>query len=164
MVILLLVGIAMQVAVFPNFRLFGAQPNVVLVIAILVGVIDGPVEGAVIGFAGGLMSDMVGSQVVGAGAFSLAVTAFSAGVLKNFFVTYSILLPMFLTFVLGLFEQAVYYSVLVVLGQDLLPVLRMRYMLPASGYDVLLVLVLYPLMGRLRFPDRTDSQLLMGGS
>ena len=42
-----------QLSVLPQFKLLGVQPDLILVVAIVVAVQDGPVAGAVVGFAGG---------------------------------------------------------------------------------------------------------------
>lgn len=150
----------LQVSVLPQFKLFGVTPDLILVIAVVVAVQDGPIEGALVGFFGGLLQDVASLQVMGVGAFSKALAAFMAGMLKDIFMTYSILLPVLLVFMASLFEQSLHQFALAVLGQDQLPPFRVVPVLAASLYDVLAVFVFYPVMKRLRFMDRDDSMPL----
>jgi rod shape-determining protein MreD len=146
-----------QVAVLPQFKLFGVQPDLVLVVAIIVAVQDGPVSGALVGFFGGLLQDLASPQVMGVSALSKALTAFLAGSLKDLFMTYSILLPVLLVFFLSIFELSVHQAVLVVLGQEQLPPFEVGMIVATAFYNTLLGLVVYPLLRRFSFPDKEDS-------
>jgi len=150
----------LQLSVLPQIRLFGVTPDLILVIAVVVAVQDGPVEGAVVGFLGGLLQDVASLQVMGVGAFSKALAAFAAGMLKDVFMTYSILLPVLLVFLASLFEQSLHQLALGVLGQDRLPPFRFVPVVASALYDVLAVFVFYPLLRRLKFEDRDDSMPL----
>lgn len=152
-----LLAFILQLAVLPQFKLLGATPDLILVIAVVVAVQDGPIEGALVGFFGGLLQDLVSPHVMGVGAFSKALAAFLAGILKDFFMTYSILLPVLLVFMMSLFGQSLHQATLAMLGQEQLPPFRAGTVLASSLYDVLAVFVIYPVMKRLRFPDREDS-------
>jgi rod shape-determining protein MreD len=150
----------LQLSVMPQFKLLGVQPDLILVVAIVVAVQDGPVAGAVVGFLGGMMQDIASPQVMGVSALTKTLAAFLAGVLKDFFMTYSILLPVLLVFFLTFFEILLHQGVLVVLGQEELPPLRAGIVFAAALYNVLAVLVIYPLLRRFRFPEKEDSLLL----
>jgi len=149
----------LQIAVLPQFKLLGAQPDLILVVAVLVAVTEGPMEGALVGFFGGLLQDIVGPQVLGVGAFSKALAAFAAGVLKDFFMTYSILLPILLVFLMSLFEQSIHQAALAVLGQEQLPTFKVTVVFASALYDVLAVFLFYPLIRRFRFDDKEESTL-----
>lgn len=155
-----LLAFVLQISVMPQFKLLGVQPDLILVVAIVVAVQDGPVSGAVVGFFGGLIQDVASSQVMGVSALTKTLAAFSAGVLKDFFMTYSILLPILLVFFLTLFELLLTQGVLVLLGQEELPPVRLGVMLAAALYNVLAVLVAYPFLRRFRFPEKEESLLL----
>jgi len=154
---LVVMAFVLEVAVFPEFTLFGIQPNMILVIAVIVAVQDGPVQGAVVGFLGGLLVDVASHQVMGVGAFSTAAAALLAGLMKDFFMTYSILLPVILVFILSMVEMSMHVGALAVLGQEQLPPLSIKVFLASAFYNVLLVFVLYPLLRRLRFPRKEDA-------
>ena len=102
LVAVVLLAFVLQLSVMPQFKLLGVQPDLILVVAVVVAVQDGPIEGAVIGFAGGMLQDIASPQVMGVSALTKTLAAFIAGVLKDFFMTYSILLPVVLVFFLSL--------------------------------------------------------------
>lgn len=148
----------LQLAVMPQFKMLGVQPDLILVVAVVVAVQEGPVEGAVVGFLGGMLQDLASSQVMGVSAFSKAVAAFLAGILKDFFMTYSILLPVLLVFFLSIFELSLHQISLLMLGQEQLPPFRVTTLvLPSALYNVLAVFVVYPLLRRFRFPVKEES-------
>lgn len=154
------VGFVLQISVMPQFKLFGVQPDLVLVVAIVVAVQEGPVPGAVVGFFGGILQDMASPQVMGVNALTKTMAGFMAGVLKEFFMTYSILLPVLLVFCLTLVELLLHQGVLLMLGQEDLPPLRGGPILAAALYNVMVVFVIYPLLRRFRFLEKDDSLVI----
>ena len=151
-----------QVAVTPRFKLFGVHPNLILVVAVVVAVQDGPLEGAVVGFAGGLLMDVASHQVMGVGALTFTLAAFLSGVLKEMFMTYSILLPVMLVFIASVFEISAHQAVLALLGVENLPPFRVAVLFAAAFYDVLAVFVIYPLMRRFRFAVKDELAIGAG--
>ena len=130
-----LLAFILQIAVMPQLKLFGVQPDLILVVAVVVAVQEGPVEGAIVGFCGGMMMDIVSPQVMGVGAFSETVAAFLAGMLKEFFMTYSILLPVLLVFIVTILELSVNQLTLLMLGQENLPPVSYTHLtLPTTPY------------------------------
>ena len=156
-----LLAFILQIAVMPQFKLFGVQPDLILVVAVVVAVQEGPVEGAIVGFCGGMLMDIVGPQVMGVGAFSETVAALLAGMLKEFFMTYSILLPVLLVFIFTFLELSVNQVTLLMLGQENLPPFNvLGVILPAALYNVLAVLVVYPVFRRFSFTQKEESLIL----
>lgn len=149
-----------QLSVLPQFKLLGVQPDLILVVAIVVAVQDGPVAGAVVGFAGGMLQDVASPQVMGVSALTKTLAAFLAGVMKDVFMTYSILLPVLLVFFFTFFELLLNQGVLVVLGQEKLIPVKAGLLFAAALYNVLAVLVIYPLLRRFRFPEKEEPLLL----
>jgi len=163
----LLLVFILQLAVIPQFKILGVQPDLILVLAVVVAVQDGPVEGAIIGFIGGMMLDLASHQVVGVGAFSKALAALFAGLLKDFFMTYSILLPVLLVFLASIFELSLHQLALMMLGQEQLPPFKLvGLVLPAALFNVLTVFVVYTILKRFRFPLKEESMIVtrIGGS
>lgn len=155
--VLVVLAFVLQISVLPQLKLFGVQPDLILVLAIVVAVQEGPIPGAIVGFFGGLLQDLASPQVLGVGAFSKAVVAFLAGTMKDFFMTYTILLPVLLVFVLGMMEMSLHQVALVVLGQEQIPPFKITTIVYASLYDVLIVFLLYPVLKRFRFPLKEES-------
>ncbi len=158
--LVVIVAFVLQLSVVPQFKLLGVQPDLILVVAIVVAVQDGPVAGAVVGFFGGMLQDIASPQVMGVSALSKTIIAFTAGMLKDFFMTYSILLPVLLVFFLTFLELLLHQGVLVVLGQENLPPLKAGPIFAAAMYNLLAVFVIYPLLRRFRFPEKEESLVL----
>lgn len=154
--ILIIFGVVLQVSFFPQFKIFGAQPDIILVISIMVAVSDGPVAGALVGFCGGMLQDMASPQVMGVNALTKAVSAYAAGSMKDFFMTYSILLPALMVFSLTFFDLFLYDGVFLVLGQEKLAPFNLWTLLVASVYNLLLAFPLYPLIRKFQFQETED--------
>jgi len=150
----------LQISVTPQFKLFGVQLDLILVVAVVVAVQEGPIPGAIIGFAGGMLQDIASPQVMGSSALTKALAAFLAGMMKDFFMTYSILLPVVLVFLATIFEMSMHQGVFVVLGQEQLPPFRIGTIFISSLYNVIAVLVVYPFMRRFKFPVKEESVTL----
>lgn len=151
----------LQIAVMPQFKILGVQPNLMLVVAVVVAVQEGPMEGAVVGFCGGLLVDLVSYQVLGVGAFTTAATAFMSGMMKDIFMTYSILLPIALVLIMSILEPSLRQATLLILGQEELPPFKvLTVIFPSALYNALAVLVVYPVMRRLSFPAKEESMIL----
>jgi rod shape-determining protein MreD len=160
LLVVVVLAFVLQLSVMPQFKLLGVEPDLILVVAIVVAVQDGPVAGAVVGFFGGILQDIASPQVMGVGALAKTLAAFLAGVLKDFFMTYSILLPVLLVFFLTFVELLLHQGVLAMLGQEHLPQVKAGIIFAASLYNVLAVFVVYPLLRRFRFPEKDESLTL----
>jgi rod shape-determining protein MreD len=154
----------LQLAVMPQLKLLGVQPDLLLVVAVVVAIQDGPIQGAVTGFCGGMLQDLVSPVVMGIGALTKTVTAYLAGSLKRFFVTYSILLPVILVFLASVVDPVMHQVMLIILGQEQLPPFQVNVILASAFYNVLVVFVVYPLMRRFSFPGQSDSLALLRSS
>lgn len=158
--ITVVLAFVLQIAVFPQFKLFGVQPDLILVVAVVIAVQEGPIPGAIVGFAGGMLQDIASPQVMGTSALTKTLAAFLAGSMKDFFMTYSILLPVLLVFLATIFEMSMHQGVFVMLGQEPLPPFRIWTVFAAALYNVLAVLVVYPFMRRFKFPQKEESAVL----
>ncbi len=153
----MLISYLLQLSLFPELKISGVQPDLMLVIAAVVAIQDGPVEGCIVGFIGGLAFDLTGSQVVGVGAFSRAATAFILGVFKDMFVTYTVLLPFVLVFFGGLVEQLLYHGGLTVLGSEVLAPLNVKHLFTVAFYDSIVILVFFPIIKKFKGSDSADQ-------
>jgi rod shape-determining protein MreD len=160
LMVAVLLAFLLQLAVFPQFKLLGVQPDLILVVAVVVAVQEGPVAGAIVGFAGGMLQDIASPQVMGMSALTKTLAAFMAGMMKDFFMTYSILLPVLLVFLATIFEMTLQQGALVVLGQEQLPPFKVSTIFAESLYNVIAVLIVYPVMRRFKFPQKEESVIL----
>src|SRR5262245_35103381 len=68
-----------QPAIFSSFSILGGAPDVLLVTVISLGLLRGSVPGAVLGFAGGLVVDLLTLDTLGLTSLVLTLAGFWAG-------------------------------------------------------------------------------------
>lgn len=156
-----ILGFLVQISVAPHIKLFGVKPDILLVLAIVVAIQDGPTAGATVGFFGGLLQDMMSPRLFGISALTKTVSAYIAGLLKDMTITYTVLLPIIITFIMTFVEQIFLILSIAVFGQEGFPVFSLLNIFLEAIYNVLIVLPLYPLMKRLQFEPKDKSTVLL---
>ena len=73
------VAAVLQVGAVAGARVLGAEPDLLLVTLVVVGLLAGSVPGAVAGFAGGLLVDVMTLDTLGTTSIVLTVAAYWAG-------------------------------------------------------------------------------------
>src|SRR5262249_13180174 len=81
--LVLLTLVVLQTTLFPDLRVFGAVPDLLLVAAIAVGYERGPEAGAVFGFVGGLAVDCFLSSPFGVSALAFSLVGYGVGVFQS---------------------------------------------------------------------------------
>ncbi len=81
--LLLVITVLLQVALFPHLRLAGRVPDLGLVVAVAVAFDHGPEAGAFVGFLAGLGFDVFLETPLGLSALAYALTAYAVGVLQG---------------------------------------------------------------------------------
>jgi rod shape-determining protein MreD len=79
MVLLIVMTVLIQVAVFPYLRVAGVVPDLGLVVALAVGYYEGPESGAIVGFAIGFGYDLFLETPLGLSALSYALVGYGVG-------------------------------------------------------------------------------------
>jgi rod shape-determining protein MreD len=74
-----LVGFVLQIGVVVDLRPFGVHADLMLLLAICAGLVGGPTRGAVVGFAAGLLADVMLPGTLGVSALAYAVVGFGVG-------------------------------------------------------------------------------------
>jgi rod shape-determining protein MreD len=81
--LVLVVSLTLQVTILSDLRLFGVQGDLMLLVALGAGLAAGPERGAAIGFASGLLYDLMLQTPCGLSALTYAVMAFLVGSLQD---------------------------------------------------------------------------------
>ncbi|PKQ28683.1 MAG: rod shape-determining protein MreD [Candidatus Anoxymicrobium japonicum] len=147
----------LQLSVIPQLNLLSVAPDLILVVAVVVAVQEGPIAGAIVGFAGGMLQDIASPQVMGMSALTKALAAFTVGMMKDLFMTYSILLPVLLVFLATVFEILLHHGALIILGQEQLPPFKLDAVFAESFFNVFAVLIVYPFIRRFKFLQKDES-------
>ena len=80
---LLVLALALQLSVAARIDLFGAQGDLMLLVAIAAGLTTGPERGAMLGFATGIAYDLLLQTPFGLSALTYGIVAFLAGSLQD---------------------------------------------------------------------------------
>lgn len=144
------VAVLLQVLVAPNISLFSAVPNFLIVYTLLVAMVVPDEEHYVLAFVMGFISDLLGYGPVGALAFLLIIAAFIASRLHAAFANGTVFVPL-IAMMATIFVVEVCYALFMLIAGSGLSVgdSFMYRVIPATLYDCVLGLLLYPVMRRL---------------
>jgi len=149
-------ALLLQSTVFAQIRLGGAKPELIYLVTIAMAILEGPASGAVSGFAGGMAQDFLLNQPKGITALTLTLLGYAVGMLRQYIVTPSALLPVFLvaggTFGGVLFNGLVRF----LLGQlNVSALYLVRIGLLSAAYNAILTPIFFPLLRRMAESTRT---------
>src|SRR5690348_2275482 len=91
-----LTALVLQSTVFAQVKLAQAKPDLVALVTIVLAYVEGPSSGALAGFAGGMAEDFLLNQPKGITALTLTLVGYSIGLARQYIVSPSPLLPVFL--------------------------------------------------------------------
>jgi rod shape-determining protein MreD len=137
--------VVLQTALFPELRVFGALPDLLLVATIAVGYERGPEAGAVFGFVGGLAVDCFLSSPFGVSALAFALVGYGVGVFQSGLLRSSRWIAPVLGGIGGLIGGALWVVIATLAGQEgLLTGYSARIIATAAVYDALLAFLIFP--------------------
>src|SRR5262249_44725707 len=114
----------------------------------------GPSSGAVAGFTGGMAQDFLLNQPKGITALTLTLVGYGVGMLRQYIVTPSPLLPVAIVGGATAAGVAFYGSVAFLLGVDVGAGYVLRVALLSSVYDAVLTPLIFPVVRRLAESSR----------
>lgn len=82
LVVVVIVALVIQVAVLDDVTVFGAHPDVMILVAACAGMAAGPQRGAIAGFVAGLAADLVVNLPYGMSALTFVLVGFGTGLLR----------------------------------------------------------------------------------
>jgi rod shape-determining protein MreD len=146
--LLLLVAAVVQSVVLSRIPLPGATPDLVLLVVVAVALTQGPTTGCVVGFAGGLLLDVVppADSQVGRWALVLALVGWFAGRAEDAAAT-SVLVPVLVVGLASAGAVLGYAAVGFILNDPRVDLNALVRALPTAVlYDVMLAPFLMPLL------------------
>jgi rod shape-determining protein MreD len=81
--IVVCVGLIIQVAILDEIVIFGAHPDIMILIVAAAGIVAGPSRGAIVGFVAGLIADLFVVTPYGLGALCFVVVGFAVGLVRS---------------------------------------------------------------------------------
>jgi rod shape-determining protein MreD len=153
--IAVLLATVLQAGLAPHITVFGAVPNLLLLVVVTIALSTGSNEGATVGFMAGLAFDLVGAGPVGAMALVLTIAGYAAGMLHTAMFAEGWLLPLTVLAITAIAVEISYGLLLGLLGTDV-PFWRTLFtkMLPGAVYNTTLALLVYPWLARFLRHDR----------
>jgi rod shape-determining protein MreD len=152
-----LFAIVLQASVFPCFALFGAKPDLVLLLVVSTGLRLGYRGGAAMGFIAGLLLGCFSLSPCGAAALIYGVAGFLSGVVRNRTYPDEIVIPLETTLGATLVTFLLSYWILKMFP---LPVHLAHLKLRLVGqviYDLAFIIPVHRLTGWVLPPRRWDS-------
>ncbi len=147
--VVVLTALLLQTTVFADVRLLGARPELMYLLTICFGILEGPASGAATGFVGGMAQDFLLNQPKGITALTLTLLGYTIGMLRQYIVSPSPVLPVVLV-AAGTFAGVLFYGVVsFLLGQLDSSWLYLVRVAALSGlYNALLTPLVYPVLRR----------------
>jgi rod shape-determining protein MreD len=147
--IVVLTALLLQTTVFADIRLWGAKPELMYLLTIVFAMLEGPASGAVSGFAGGMAQDFLLNQPKGITALTLTLVGYAIGMLRQYIVSPSPVLPVVLV-ATGTFGGVVFYGVVsFLLGQlDTGWIYQFRVAALSAVYNAILTPLVFPILRR----------------
>jgi len=146
-----IVSLLLETTLFNRLSVYGAKPDFVLILIILIAVKKGSMPGQLYGFIGGLMQDCLSYGVLGVQAMVKTITGFVSGFLKNKLEENSPILIMTLVFLvtiisgfLGALARVFFTSYLFLSHEAVRIVVSAGYNALLSPVVAMLVKKIYP--------------------
>jgi rod shape-determining protein MreD len=143
-------ALLLQSTVFAELRLAGVRPELLYLVTISIAFLEGPNQGAVVGFAAGLAQDFMLNQPKGITALTLTLLGYAIGMVRQYIVSPSPLLPTFLVAVGTAAGVAFYETVSYLLGNFTSRfAFAAKVVLLTAAYNAVLTPILFPVFRRL---------------
>lgn len=116
-VTVVVIAFVVQIGVLADLQPFGVHPDVMLLVAICAGLVGGPARGATVGFAAGLLVDLLLPGTLGVAALAYGIVGFAVGSLAESLMSTSRSLSVAITAVASAAGVLLYAVVAQLLGQ-----------------------------------------------
>lgn len=151
MAAIVLMAVALQSTLLARLTLLGVIPQLVLVVVVCLAYLDGPRVGVVLGFAGGLLQDLLLPQsIVGLTALVYTLVGYGVGSLRQFAPGESVWTPVFAVAIASAIAEFGYAMLAIILGQEWV---SLSFTAQVTGlvvlYDTLLTPFVFPFLRRI---------------
>lgn len=145
--LILLAAYLLQCTVFPSLELAGIKPNLLLIVTASFGFMRGSREGMLIGFVGGLLTDIQFGDMIGFYALIYLLVGFVNGLFERMYFDEDIKLPLLLITISEFVYGIVIYFLMFMLRSDFDFLFYLnRIIIPELIYTIVITLGFYPLI------------------
>lgn len=151
MAAVLLVAVALQSTLLAKLTLLGVIPQLVLVVVVCLAYLDGPRVGVVLGFAGGLLQDLLLPQsIIGLTALVYTLVGYGVASVRQFVPSESVWSPVLGVAIASAIAEFSYAMLAIILGQEWVSI---SFTAEVTGlvvlYDTLLTPFAFPLLRKI---------------
>lgn len=151
-------SLIVQVSALDKAVIHGVKPDLLLLLAVALGILYGPRTGAAVGFAAGILQDLLLGQYIGLHAFSKALTGAVAGLVEREVFKENLILPIFAGFIGTVVNEVTIFALLHLFGRRMeLGYSWRTIILPVAVYNTVLHPFLYGLLFRLASSWRAQA-------
>lgn len=145
---IILLNIILEATLFQFIRIGGIKPDFVIMLIVAYAILEGGVYSSVIGFASGLLLDILFGRVLGINAFSYMITGYIMGQAHENVFKDSILPPALFNFLAVIAFQHLYFLLIYLTGDLAMEgisytYILLRVILPQSIYNSILGAIIY---------------------
>jgi rod shape-determining protein MreD len=157
---IIVTALLLQTTIFADVRLLGVKPELMYLVTIVLAILEGPDSGAIVGFAGGMSQDFLLDAPKGITALTLTLLGYTMGLLRQYIVSPSPVLPVFLV-AGGTFVGVLFYGLVsFLLGQlDSSAPYLFRVAALSAAYNAILTPLAYPVLRRAVAGSRSRRRL-----
>ncbi len=157
-------ALLLQSAVFPHLTIFGAKPDLLMVIVACWALLYGPQEGFVAGLTAGLVQDLTFGRYIGLHALTKTLAGFAAGVAESKIFKETIWVPTAAVGLAVFAQEVAVWLCLRVLGVTAPVSSLVSVVLPGAGYSALLAPLIYRQLFLYRARELAREKEAAGGS
>ena len=157
---IIVTALLLQTTIFADVKLLGVKPELMYLVTIVLAILEGPDSGAIVGFAGGMSQDFLLDAPKGITALTLTLLGYTMGLLRQYIVSPSPVLPVFLV-AGGTFVGVLFYGLVsFLLGQlDSTALYLFRVAALSAAYNAILTPLAYPVLRRAVAGSRSRRRL-----
>jgi rod shape-determining protein MreD len=153
--LILLAAFILQTTVVPHLKIFGVQPDLILIVVVTYAFLYGPVAGSIAGFFGGILQDMVLIRGIGFNALGKAIMGYLGGMVEKAMFADNIILIMIAIFLATILNQLIYSGLFFLIGEKIhLWSTFLTLILPSAVYNAVLAPFIYHLLYRIVVFDK----------
>lgn len=142
----------MQTTVFQHIALAGMVPNLILIVVVAYGYMRGRLEGMYVGFASGILIDLLYSDLIGMNAILYVMIGYVAGVCNEIYYRDEVSVPIIIIAISDFaFNFGYYVFQFLLRGRLDIFYYIWRTILPEVVYTVLIAVFLYQLLHAMNF-------------
>jgi len=145
--LILCAALFLQGSILNYAEIFGARPDLLLILVVFFGLFLGPAAGLESGLAAGLLKDIFALDFLWINAFILGMTGFLAGAVNTQFFKESKRADFILVFLFTIFSMVLHYAIVLVFSNSMALEFSgffMSSVIPAAIYTGLLSIPVYP--------------------